>query len=60
MSRSNLSKLKLDAVRQIAGKVKLERRISKLQEELVQRVQMLDRSVKYLADLEAKLNAPLA
>lgn len=55
MSRSNLSKLKQDAVRQIARKAKLERRIERLQEELSSSIRVLDRSVKYIADLEAKL-----
>lgn len=58
MSRSNLSKLKIDAVRQIARKAKLERRIARLQEELVTSIKVLDRSVKYIAQLEEKLNAP--
>lgn len=56
MSRSNLSKLKVDAVRQIARKAKLERRIERLQEELVTSIKVLDRSVKYIAEMEAKVN----
>ena len=57
MSRSNLSKLKVNAVQMIAYKAKLERRINKLQEELVSTIQGLDKLVKFIAQQEEKVTS---
>ena len=59
--RSNISKLKMKAVQMIARKSHLEKRIQRLQEELMSTIQSLDGLVKFIAEQEEeKVNAPSA